>query len=164
MAALVMFESSDQRHSTTYAPAAGSARSERHRGLPRAQKPWRIQACPRLFKSMSLFRVCAGNACTACPRLCGVHTRKFAHYHCGPTFLFYVSMCESTKMEVGRYVVLHTTWLRLQLRWISGVVVLLQHIKVDMLVTVDTPSEFSLAMSISHKILRMYIDLTRPSV
>jgi hypothetical protein len=48
--------------------------------------------------------------------------------------------------------------------WISGVVVLLQQIKVVMLVTVDTQNEFSLAMSSSHKILRMYIELTRPSV
>ncbi len=42
-------------------------------------------------------------------------------------------------------------------------VVLLQQIKVDILVTVDTQIEFSLAMSILHKILRMYIELTRPS-
>jgi hypothetical protein len=46
----------------------------------------------------------------------------------------------------------------------SGVVVLLQQNKADMLVTVDTHGESSLAMSISHKILRMYIELTRPSV
>ncbi len=43
--------------------------------------------------------------------------------------------------------------------WISGVVVLLQQIKVVMLITVD-----SVAMPILHKILCMYIGWTRPSV
>ena len=59
---------------------------------------------------------------------------------------------------------MHEKELNFRLWWITGVVVLLQQIKVVILVTVDTQIEFSLAMSISHKILRMYIELTRPSV